>query len=83
MANTSQATDLEGLYYEMHSIVEQIRIMNKNNARLIQHLAIANPPPLVAPLPEGVDRTHRSQRLSDDESQSHQSTGQARSNKNR
>ena len=39
MANTSQAPDLEGLHREMHGIAEQIRIMNENNARLIQHLS--------------------------------------------
>ncbi|GFZ18658.1 hypothetical protein Acr_27g0003970 [Actinidia rufa] len=45
MANTSQASDLEGLHREMHGIAEQIRIMNENNARLIQHLSMNNPPP--------------------------------------
>ena len=43
MANTSQASDLEGLYREMHGIAEQIRIMNENNALLIQHLTTNNP----------------------------------------
>ena len=47
MANTSQAPDLEGLPREMHSIAEQIRIMNENNARLIQHLTTNNPHPLL------------------------------------
>ncbi|GFY88363.1 hypothetical protein Acr_06g0003030 [Actinidia rufa] len=37
MANISQASDLEGLYREMHDIAEQIRIVNENNA-LLQHL---------------------------------------------
>ena len=36
MANTSQASDLEGIIHrEMHGIAEQIRIMNKINARLL------------------------------------------------
>ena len=39
MANTSQAPDLEGIHREMYGIVEQIRIMNEINARLVQHLA--------------------------------------------
>ena len=38
MINTIQALDLKGLYYEMHGIAKQIRIMNENNALLIQHL---------------------------------------------
>ena len=56
MANTSQAPDLDGLHREIHNIVEQIRIMNQNNARLIQHLPTNNlPPPLY----------HLSQKLND------------------
>ena len=46
MANTSQALDLEGLHHEMHGITEQTKIMNVNNARLIQHLAMNNLPPI-------------------------------------
>ena len=45
MGNTNQALDLEGLHREMHGIAEQIRIMNENNIRLIQHLAMNNSPP--------------------------------------
>ena len=48
MANISQALNLEGLHREMHGITEQIRIMNANNARLIQHLTTNNlPPPIL------------------------------------
>ena len=49
MANVSQAPDLEGLHREMHNMVEQMRIMNENSTRLIQHLTSANPPPFIAP----------------------------------
>ena len=38
MANISQATNLEGLHHEMHGIAKQIKVMNENNACLIQHL---------------------------------------------
>ena len=76
MSNTSQAPDLEGLHYEMHEIAEQIRIMNKNNARLIQHLTTNNSPPPVVPIPE-VSRSCRPRRLGDCESQSRQSMGRA------
>ena len=55
MANTSQVSDLEGLHREMHGITKQIRVMNKNNAHLIQHLAMNNPQPLAAPILELVD----------------------------
>ncbi|GFZ12712.1 hypothetical protein Acr_23g0010970 [Actinidia rufa] len=34
MANTSQASDLDGIHHDMHGIVEQIRIMNEINACL-------------------------------------------------
>ncbi|GFZ01116.1 hypothetical protein Acr_14g0007510 [Actinidia rufa] len=69
--DNSQALDLEGLHREMHGIAEQIRIMNENNARLIQHLTTNNPPPLpAAPVPE-IERSRRSQQSGDDESQSH------------
>ncbi|GFZ06817.1 hypothetical protein Acr_18g0009870 [Actinidia rufa] len=43
--NTSQAQDLEGLHREIYGMAEQMRIMNKNNVVLIQHLAANNPPP--------------------------------------
>ncbi|GFY99328.1 hypothetical protein Acr_13g0007290 [Actinidia rufa] len=46
MTNASQIPDLEGLHREIHDMTEQMRIMNENNARLVQLLAAANPPPL-------------------------------------
>ena len=55
MANTSPTLDLVGLHREMQGIVEQIMIMNENNAHLIQHLATNNPPPPSAPIPKLVD----------------------------
>ncbi|GFZ21661.1 hypothetical protein Acr_29g0008230 [Actinidia rufa] len=58
MANTNQALDLKGIHREMHGIIEQIRIMNEINARLIQHLATNNPPSPIAPVPEEADRSH-------------------------
>ena len=73
MANTSQAPDLEGLHREIHGMAEQIRIMNENNARLIQHLAATNPPPPIVPL---VLDIQRSRRLGDDNSTNNRSTGQ-------
>ncbi|PSS08116.1 Unconventional myosin-VI like [Actinidia chinensis var. chinensis] len=73
MANTSQVLDLEGLHREIHGMAEQMRLMNENNARLIQFLAAANPPPPAAPIPD-VERSHRS-RCSGNHSQNH-STGQ-------
>ncbi|GFS28929.1 hypothetical protein Acr_00g0004700 [Actinidia rufa] len=45
MANASQVPDLEGLHHEIHGMAEQMRVMNENNARLIQLLAAANPQP--------------------------------------
>ncbi|GFZ10874.1 hypothetical protein Acr_22g0002720 [Actinidia rufa] len=45
MANASQVPDLEGLHHEIHGMAEQMRVMNENNARLIQLLAAANPHP--------------------------------------
>ncbi|GFZ03277.1 hypothetical protein Acr_15g0018850 [Actinidia rufa] len=83
MAGHNQAPDLEGLHCEMHGIVEQIRIMNENNARLIQHLATNNPPPPAATIPPEIEQSLRSHRSGDRESQSCQSTGRARSTKNR
>ncbi|GFZ06832.1 hypothetical protein Acr_18g0010020 [Actinidia rufa] len=53
MAINNQVPDLEGLHREMHGIAEQTRIMNENNARLIQHLTINNPTLLaIAPVSE-------------------------------
>ena len=80
MVNASHALDLEGLHREMHGIAEQIRIMNENNSRLIQHLTTNNPPPLVvAPIQEEPDRSRHSCRSNDRDSQTHQSTGRAHS----
>ncbi|GFZ06995.1 hypothetical protein Acr_18g0011650 [Actinidia rufa] len=45
MANASQIPDLEGLHHEIHGMAEQMRVMNENDARLIQLLAAANPSP--------------------------------------
>ncbi|GFY91570.1 hypothetical protein Acr_07g0017660 [Actinidia rufa] len=74
MSSNSQAPDLKGLHREMHGIAEHIRIMNKNNARLIQHIAVNNSPPPTAPVPEEINLSFRSHRLGDDESLSRQST---------
>ena len=52
MANTNQTPNLESIHCEMHGIAKQIRIMNENNARLIQHLTINNLPPFAAPIQE-------------------------------
>ncbi|GFS34603.1 hypothetical protein Acr_00g0034770 [Actinidia rufa] len=52
MANTSQAPDLVDLHCEMHNIAKQIRVMNENNACLIQHLTKNNPPPPATPVPK-------------------------------
>ncbi|GFZ00651.1 hypothetical protein Acr_14g0002860 [Actinidia rufa] len=49
MANARQVPDLEGLHHEIHGMAEQMRVMNENNARLIQLLAAANPQPPAAP----------------------------------
>ncbi|GFZ07006.1 hypothetical protein Acr_18g0011760 [Actinidia rufa] len=62
MANTIQAPDLEGLHREIHGMAEQMRIMNENNARLVQLLAAAIPPPPAAPPIPDVERSHHSNR---------------------
>ena len=41
MANSNQVLDLKGIHREMHSMPEQIRVMNELNARLVQHLTQA------------------------------------------
>ncbi|GFZ02701.1 hypothetical protein Acr_15g0013090 [Actinidia rufa] len=51
MANASQVPDLEGLHHEIHGMAEQMRVMNENNARLIQLLAAANPQPPSCAIP--------------------------------
>ncbi|GFZ21446.1 hypothetical protein Acr_29g0006080 [Actinidia rufa] len=63
MANTSQVPDLEGLHHEIHGMAEQMRVINENNARLIQLLAAANPQPQPAPPVPGIERSRHSSRL--------------------
>ena len=60
MANAGQALDLDNIHREMHGIAEQIRIRNKKNTRLVQHLAINNPPLATAPIPKDADRSRHS-----------------------
>ncbi|GFZ05117.1 hypothetical protein Acr_17g0006890 [Actinidia rufa] len=75
MANASQVPDLEGLHHEIHGMAEQMRVMNENNARLIQLLAAANPQPPAAPSVPDVERSRHSNRSG---GRSHVSTEQAR-----
>ncbi|GFZ03420.1 hypothetical protein Acr_16g0000440 [Actinidia rufa] len=75
MANASQVPDLEGLHHEIHGMAEQMRVMNENNARLIQLLAAANPQPPAAPSVPDVERSRHSNRSG---GRSHDSTEQAR-----
>ncbi|GFY84711.1 tetratricopeptide repeat (TPR)-like superfamily protein [Actinidia rufa] len=70
MANISQASNLEGLHREIHGMAEQMRIMNENNAHLIQLLTANNPARLAPPAP-----SQCSHRPVNNESQSHHSTG--------
>ena len=65
MANAGQALDLKGIHREMHGIVEQIRIMNVINARLVQHLAMNNPPLAVASIPKDAGQSRHSHQLGD------------------
>ncbi|GFY87650.1 hypothetical protein Acr_05g0012890 [Actinidia rufa] len=65
MANASQVPDLEGLHHEIHGMAEQMRVMNENNARLIQLLAVANPQPPAAPSVPDVERSRHSNRSGD------------------
>ncbi|GFZ02411.1 hypothetical protein Acr_15g0010190 [Actinidia rufa] len=74
MADNSQAPNIEGLHREMHGIAEQIRIMNENNACLIQHLATNNPPSPATPIPLEIEWSHCSRRSGNYESQNRQST---------
>ncbi|GFZ20003.1 hypothetical protein Acr_28g0007080 [Actinidia rufa] len=62
MANTSQFSDLKCLHREIHGMAEQMRIMNENNARLVQLLAAANPPHSAAPPIPDIKRSHHSNR---------------------
>ncbi|GFS32700.1 hypothetical protein Acr_00g0024120 [Actinidia rufa] len=75
MANASQVPDLEGFHHEIHGMAEQMRVMNENNARLIQLLAAANPQPPAAPSVPVVERSRHSNRSG---GRSHVSTEQAR-----
>ncbi|GFY86564.1 hypothetical protein Acr_05g0002030 [Actinidia rufa] len=65
MANASQVPDLEGLHHEIHGMAEQMRVMNENNARLIQLLVAANPQPPAAPSIPDVERSRHSNRSGD------------------
>ncbi|GFZ18916.1 hypothetical protein Acr_27g0006550 [Actinidia rufa] len=65
MANTSQVPDLEGLHHEIHGMAEQMRVMNENNACLIQLLAAANPQSPAAPSVLDVERSRHSNRSGD------------------
>ncbi|GFZ19480.1 hypothetical protein Acr_28g0001850 [Actinidia rufa] len=65
MANTSQVPDLEGLRHEIHGMAEQMRVMNENNARLIQLLTAANPQPPAAPSVPDVELSRHSNRSGD------------------
>ncbi|GFZ08659.1 hypothetical protein Acr_20g0004670 [Actinidia rufa] len=65
MANASQVPDLESLHHEIHGMAKQMRVMNENNAYLIQLLAAANPQPPTAPSVPDVERSHHSNRSGD------------------
>ncbi|GFZ06594.1 hypothetical protein Acr_18g0007640 [Actinidia rufa] len=81
MANTSQVLDLEGLHREIHGRAEQMRLMNENNAHLIQLVVAAHPPlPAAPPIPDA-ERSHCYHR-SGDHSQNH-STGRERRERRR
>ncbi|GFY81134.1 hypothetical protein Acr_01g0009430 [Actinidia rufa] len=74
MTNTSQAPNLESLHHEIHNMTEQMRVMNENNACLLQILAVANlPHPATSPIPD-IERSHRSRHSGDNHSKNH-STG--------
>ena len=75
MANTSQPLDLKRLHREIHGMAEQMRIMNENNACLIQHLVASNPLPPAAPPVLDMQQSHWS---GDDDSLNNYSIGQAR-----
>ena len=58
MVNTSQALDLEGIHREIHGIVEQIRVMNEINARLVQHITTTNLSPASVTISKEADRSY-------------------------
>ncbi|GFZ06644.1 hypothetical protein Acr_18g0008140 [Actinidia rufa] len=62
MANTGQAPNLEGIHREMHGIIEQIRIMNELNVRMVHHLTTNNLPPVTSLIPEDAGRSCHSHR---------------------
>ncbi|GFS40364.1 hypothetical protein Acr_00g0068130 [Actinidia rufa] len=64
-------------------LAHRSEVMNEINARLIQHLAITNPPPPITPVIEEVDRSHRSHRAGDQDSKSRHSTGWGHSTRSR
>ncbi|GFS32776.1 hypothetical protein Acr_00g0024560 [Actinidia rufa] len=59
-------------------MAEQIRVMNENNARLIQLLATTNPPLLAAPPIADIEQSHRSHHSGDNLSQSHSTSQEQR-----
>ncbi|GFY95105.1 hypothetical protein Acr_10g0004900 [Actinidia rufa] len=65
MANPGQVLDLEGLHHEIHDMAEQMRIINENNCRLMQLLAVANPPLPAAPPVPNIERSLHSNRSGD------------------
>ncbi|GFZ01097.1 hypothetical protein Acr_14g0007320 [Actinidia rufa] len=76
MANTSQTSDLEGIHHEMHGIAKQIKIMNEINALPVQYLATNNPPLATAPILEEANRSCRSHRSGDQDSQNCHGAGE-------
>ncbi|PSS08067.1 Retrotransposon gag domain protein [Actinidia chinensis var. chinensis] len=82
IANTSQISDQERLHREIHGMAEQMRVINENNARLVQLLAAANPPPPAAPPIPDIERSHHSHCSGDDHSRNY-STGRGRRGRHR
>ncbi|GFY96614.1 hypothetical protein Acr_11g0009200 [Actinidia rufa] len=66
MANIGQALDLEALHHEIHGMAKQMRVINENNTRLIQFLAVAYPPPPAASPILDIERSRYSHYLGDD-----------------
>ena len=60
MADTNQAPNLEGIHHKMHGIAEQIKVMNKMNVWLVQHLTMNNPTPATMPVPKDTNRYRHS-----------------------